>query len=176
MVSPSSRPMRSGRPIVVLGLLGALTLQDCAAGVARGGQAAGTPDVPGPNAALERVVHELVNRHRRARGLAALTLDRRISQQARLHSRTMAEGRTPFGHDGFTDRIEALRRVMTWRRIAENVASNRGHRDPASEAVRGWLESRAHRENIDGPYDLTGVGVARNAAGEVFFTQMFVGR
>jgi len=42
--------------------------------------------------------------------------------------------------------------------------------------VRGWLESRAHRENIDGSYNLTGIGVARNAAGEVFFTQIFVGR
>jgi len=168
--------MQRGRPIVVLGLLGALTLQDCAAGEARVVQAAATPGVPSANAALERAVHELVNRHRRARGLAPLTLDPRISQQARLHSRAMAEGRTRFGHDGFTDRIAALSHVMTCQRTAENVASNRGHRDPAGEAVRGWLESRAHRENIDGPYDLTGVGVARNAAGEVFFTQMFVGR
>ena len=176
MVSPSSHRMQRGRPIVVLGLLGALTLQDCAAGKARVVQAAATPGVPSVNAALERAVHELVNRHRRARGLAPLTLDPRISQQARLHSRAMAEGRTRFGHDGFTDRIAALSHVMTCQRTAENVASNRGHRDPAGEAVRGWLESRAHRENIDGSYNLTGIGVARNAAGEVFFTQIFVGR
>ena len=161
--------MVSRRPIVVLGLLGALTVHD---GAAR----ARTPDVPSADAALERAVHEQVNRHRRARGLAPLTLDPRISRQARRHSRAMAEGRTRFGHDGFSDRIEALRRAMTWRRIAENVASNRGRRDPAAEAVRGWLESRAHRENIDGPYDLTGIGVARSAAGEAFFTQLFVGR
>src|SRR5439155_362239 len=87
-----------------------------------------------------------------------------------------AGGRTPFGHDGFADRVNALSHVMTCRRSAENVASNKGHRDPASEAVRGWLESRAHRENIEGAYGLTGIGVARNAAGEVFFTQIFVGR
>ena len=170
MVSPWSRR------IVVLGLLGALALQDCTAREPPGEALAGTPDVPRADAALERVVHELVNRHRRARGLTPLTLDQRISRQARLHSQAMAEGRTRFGHGGFTDRIEALGRVMSCRRTAENVASNRGHRDPAAEAVRGWLESRAHLENIDGPYDLTGIGVARNAAGEVFFTQLFVGR
>jgi uncharacterized protein YkwD len=155
----------SRRPLVVLGLLGALTLQD---GAAR----AGHPD----DAALERAVHEQVNRHRRAHRLAPLALDPRISEQARRHSRAMAQGRTRFGHAGFTDRIEALRRVITWRRIAENVASNRGHRDPAAEAVRGWLASPAHRENLEGPYDRTGIGVARSASSEVFFTQIFVGR
>jgi len=88
----------------------------------------------------------------------------------------MAEWSTPFGHDWSTGRMAALSPVMTGQGTAENVASNRGHRDPAGEAVRGWLESRAHRENIDGSYNLTGIGVARNAAGEVFFTQIFVGR
>src|SRR5438128_5638120 len=172
--------MGSGRPIVVLGLLSALTLQGRpshdlpgGSGVARGADAV---HVPNANPGLERTVYELVNKHRRTRGLPPLALDPRITQQARVHSVAMADGTTHFGHDGFSDRVEALSHVMACRRTAENVASNRGHRDPASEAVRGWLESRAHRENIDGPYDLTGIGVARNAAGEVFFTQLFVGR
>ena len=172
--------MGSGRPIVVLGLLSALTLQGCPShdppGKSRIVRGAGTAHGPSADAALERAVHELVNRHRRARALAPLALDPRISREARGHSLAMADGTTPFGHDGFSDRVKALSHVMTCRRTAENVASNRGHRDPASEAVRGWLESRAHRENIEGPYGLTGIGVARNTAGEVFFTQIFVGR
>ena len=172
--------MASGRPIVVLGLLGPLTLQGCPSrdppGESRIVRGAGTARGPRADAALERAVYELVNRHRRARALAPLALDPRISQEARGHSLAMADGTTPFGHDGFSDRVKALSHVMTCRRTAENVASNRGHRDPASEAVHGWLESRAHRENIEGPYGLTGIGVARNAAGEVFFTQIFVGR
>jgi uncharacterized protein YkwD len=169
--------VRTGRPLIVLGLLGALALEGCAsrdaAGESRGALAA---RVPAADAALERQVLELVNRHRRAHALAPLALDRRISQQARLHSSAMADGRTPFGHEGFDDRVATLRRVMPCRRTAENVASNTGHRDPASEAVRGWLESPAHRENIRGPYELTGVGVVRSATGEVFFAQIFVGR
>ena len=172
--------MRSGRPIIVLGLLSALTLQGCPPHDPPGGsglvRAAGTAHGPSASAAFERAAYELVNRHRRARGLASLALDPRITQQARLHSLAMADGRTPFGHDGFADRVNALSRVMTCRQTAENVASNKGHRDPAAEAVRGWLASRPHRQNIEGPYSLTGIGVARSTAGEVFFTQLFVGR
>jgi uncharacterized protein YkwD len=125
---------------------------------------------------LEQAVHELVNRHRRARHLPTLTLDPRISQAAWRHSVAMAAGTTPFGHDGFEARANALRQVMASQRTAENVASNRGYRDAAAEAVRGWLGSSGHRRNIEGPYERTGVGVARSATGEVFFTQIFVGR
>jgi uncharacterized protein YkwD len=129
-----------------------------------------------PSAALEQKVVELVNRHRRARGLRPLASDGHIATQARLHSQAMAAGRTPFGHDGFSDRVAALRGLMAVRRTAENVAFNQSARDPAADAVQGWLASRGHRENIEGPYTLTGVGVASNAKGEVYLTQIFVGR
>ena len=135
------------------------------------------PDPPATRAAaLERAVSALVNRHRRSIGLPPLADDPAIARQARLHSAAMAAGRTPFGHAGFADRVGTLRRVMATRRTAENVAFNQGHRDPAAVAVHGWLESPGHRENIEGPYELTGVGVASNAKGEVYFTQIFVGR
>jgi uncharacterized protein YkwD len=61
-------------------------------------------------------------------------------------------------------------------RSAENVASNRGYAAPAHQAVGGWLASTMHRANLEGPYASTGIGVARSAAGEVFFTQIFIGR
>ena len=128
------------------------------------------------SAALEQDVVERVSRHRRARGLAPLALDARVAQQARLHSEAMAAGKTPFGHDGFPARVAALRRVTAVRSTAENVALNAGARDPAADAVQGWLASPGHRENIEGPYALTGVGVASNAKGEVYLTQIFVGR
>lgn len=165
-----------------LGLVGALALTGCVSS-----NAAGRPEAPraaaaavahpsAGTAALEREVYALVNRHRKARGLAPLALDARISEQARLHSVAMATGKTPPGHAGFDDRLRVLARTMSCRRSAENVGFNQGYDEPAAAAVRGWLASRGHRKNIEGPYDLTGVGVARNAAGEVYFTQMFVGR
>jgi uncharacterized protein YkwD len=135
------------------------------------------PPVPGgPNAAIEQQIFELVNRHRVVRGLAPLVPDRRIGEEARRHSVAMARGATPVGHRGFDDRIGVLRAVLPIRRSAENVGVNHGYPDPAAQVVRGWLESREHRVNIEGPYELTGVGVATNAKDEVFFTQIFVGR
>jgi uncharacterized protein YkwD len=135
------------------------------------------PDPPtSETSTLERTVSALVNRHRRSLGLRPLAEDSTIMQQARLHSAAMAAGKTPLGHSGFDDRVATLRRVLATRRTAENVAFNQGHRDPAEVAVRGWLASRGHRQNIEGPYELTGVGVASNAKGEVYFTQIFVGR
>jgi uncharacterized protein YkwD len=165
---------------IMLGLVGALALTSCVSPNAAGGsEAPRTAAAARPSArsaALEREVADLVNRHRRGRGLTPLTLDARISEQARLHSVAMATGRTPFGHRGFDDRVRVLKQAMSFRRSAENVGYNQGFDDPAAAAVRGWLGSPGHLENIEGPYDLTGVGMARNAAGEVYFTQMFVGR
>lgn len=132
------------------------------------------PIASGPVAAVERDVVARVNRHRRSIGLAPLSVDAAITRQARLHSQAMASGATPAGHRGFDDRVAAIRRAMRCRRAAENVALNRGYEDPAAEAMRGWLGSAGHRENIEGAYQVTGVGAATDRAGNVYLTQIFV--
>ena len=40
--------------------------------------------------------------------------------------------------------------------------------------MTGWLQSPGHRRNIEGDFDLTGIGIVRVAAGTYFFTQLFV--
>jgi uncharacterized protein YkwD len=125
------------------------------------------------DAALESEVLDLVNRHRVGLGLRPLALDARVGRAAHEHSAAMASGRVRLGHDEFPARIAATGRVC--QRSAENVAFNEGHARPGAEAVDGWLKSRAHRRAIEGPYDVTGVGVASNAAGAIYFTQIFLG-
>jgi uncharacterized protein YkwD len=154
----------------------ALALASALPGCAPSGAAARPPVAAVATSSLEHTVVDLVNRHRRERGLPALVPDDRIGDRARLHSVAMAAGKTPFGHAGFDDRVRALRALLKFQASAENVAMNQGHRDPAAEAVRGWIASRGHRKNIEGPYQRTGVGVASNPKGEVYFTQLFVGR
>jgi uncharacterized protein YkwD len=170
------RPARS--IAATLASAGFLAAAGCAAwrGVAAPAERSAPAAMPATAsmAALERAVLDRVNEHRRARGLPALTFDARIAAEARRHSQAMAAGTRPGGHAGFDDRLAAIRRVMPVRESAENVAYNKGHARPASEAVRGWLGSRGHRSNIEGPWSTTGVGVARNAAGEFYFTQIFV--
>jgi len=174
--------MHGWRRIMPLGLVGVLALTRCVSPSAADRPQAprtGAAAVASPSAStdtLEREVHELLNRHREAHGLAPLALDARISRQARLHSIAMATGTTPFGHQGFESRVHVLAETVSCRQSAENVGFNGGYDDPAAVVVRDWLASRGHRENIEGPYELTGVGAARDAAGAVYFTQMFGGR
>lgn len=126
--------------------------------------------------ALEQSIYEQINQYRQSRNLSPLKLDSRITEQARLHSQAMASGRVPFGHQGFEQRAGAIKRVIPYRKAAENVAYNQGYRAPDREAVQGWLKSISHRTNIEGQYDLTGIGIAKNAKEEYYFTQIFVDR
>lgn len=113
-----------------------------------------------------------VNEHRRAMGLSALEGNSYISSVALQHSRDMLSGRTPFGHDGFHDRILQIRgHLGTLHVAAENVASGPMS---AREVVDGWLHSPGHRRNIEGDFRLTGIGLAAGNNGMIYFTQIFV--
>jgi uncharacterized protein YkwD len=127
----------------------------------------------GTFADLEQSIFEQINQYRAERGLPSLILNAEISEQARLHSEEMATSRN-LSHDGFDQRAEVISQSIPFRSAAENVAFNRGFADPGTQAVTGWIDSSGHRENIEGNFDLTGIGVAQNAQGEYYFTQLFV--
>lgn len=150
----------------------------CAAAIVMHGCQDSSPVDPSsaPFSDIEQSAHQQINSHRASRGLAPLTFNATIAAQARTHSRDMAQGRVPFSHNGFDARITEIRKTIVVQNAAENVAFNNGFDDPASEAVRGWLNSPGHLVNIVGDYDLTGIGVDRNAAGDYYFTQIFVKR
>lgn len=123
---------------------------------------------------FEIEVFTQVNQYRQSRGLSALRLDERISQQSRLHSQGMAGGSATFSHDGFEQRIEAIARLINLQGAAENLAYNQGYDDPVKTAVEGWIKSPGHHKNMIGDFDLTGVGVARNEKGEYYLNQIFI--
>ncbi len=125
-------------------------------------------------ASLEQAVFDQVNQYRVKKGLSPLTLNDSVSAQARTHSQDMASDTVPLGHQGFGERVQALTKVIPLSAVAENVAYNQGYSDPVIQAVQGWLKSTGHRQNIEGNYDLTGIGVAKNSKGEYYFTQIFV--
>ena len=125
---------------------------------------------------LEQAVLTQINQYRASRKLAPLTLNATISEQARAHSQAMASGQVPFSHNGFQQRVATIARTIPYSRAAENVAYNQGYSDPVNQAVQGWLQSAGHRQNIEGAFDLTGIGVAQNAKGEYYFTQIFIRR
>lgn len=122
--------------------------------------------------AIEKAVYNQVNQYRASKGLSPLTANTRMSEQARLHSQNMASGKVPFGHQDFQQRVTAV--AIAYSSAAENVAYNQGYSDPATQAVQGWIKSTGHRQNIEGNFNLTGIGVATNAQGQYYFTQMFI--
>ncbi|MEW6492862.1 MAG: CAP domain-containing protein [Cyanobacteriota bacterium] len=125
-------------------------------------------------AALEQSVYQQVNQYRKSHNLPPLKWDAQITQQARNHSQAMASGKVPFSHNGFDGRVKSIGKSVAYRAAAENVAYNQGYSDPGKQAVQGWLKSPGHLENIEGNFDLTGVGVTKNAKGEYYLTQIFI--
>ncbi|MEM8718863.1 MAG: CAP domain-containing protein [Cyanobacteria bacterium P01_G01_bin.39] len=109
---------------------------------------------------VEQTIYNQINAYRRKRGLAPLRLDRTMINFARRHSHTMAS--------------ERVLRHSNPRQYAENVAYNNNKSSPGTKAVNDWIESRDHRRNLTGNYQLTGIGVVMNPqTGVYFFTQVF---
>ena len=132
------------------------------------------PSTSNEFAALEQSVYQQVNQYRKSKNLPPLKWNPQITQEARNHSQAMASGKTPFSHDGFDRRVKAIDKSVAYRAAAENVAYNQGYSDPGKQAVQGWLKSPGHLKNIEGNFDLTGVGITKNAKGEYYLTQIFI--
>ncbi|MEG4441789.1 CAP domain-containing protein [Microcoleus sp. AT9_B5] len=121
---------------------------------------------------LEKAVNQQINQYRLSKKLPPLSIDPQISQVARIHSEDMAKGKVKFSHDGFEGRAKAV--TIPYQSVAENLAYNFGYSDPVRNAVEGWIKSDGHRKNMEGQFNVTGIGIAKNAKGEYYFTQLFV--
>jgi len=120
---------------------------------------------------LEQKMFDLVNSERSKTGAAALIWSDAIAEEARTHSKDMAEGTLPFGHDGFADRYARISRLISVQGGAENIAFG-----PDAETVfRLWVDSSGHKANLVGDYDFTGIGVAWSGKESTYyFTQIFI--
>jgi uncharacterized protein YkwD len=118
-------------------------------------------------------VYDLVNRERKNRGLFPLDRNPDLEREAANYAYRMATSRT-LSHDlggSFQQRTEAWQ-VGLFGSAAENIAA--GQRT-AEEAVSAWMNSPPHRQNLLGDFRKTGVGVAVDGSGKVWWCQDFVG-
>jgi len=120
---------------------------------------------------MEEQVLMLINNHRISIGLGELKNNEDIHSEALKHSVNMAGEKVSFSHDGFDGRAERLMKKIGGDSMAENVALGQ---TTAQEAVDSWLSSEGHKQNIEGSYNLTGVGVAQGSDGDLYFTQIFL--
>jgi uncharacterized protein YkwD len=121
---------------------------------------------------MEKDILSYINQYRESIGLPVLQMISAASKQATQHSIDMANRTTPFGHDGFDERIDNITKKIGFvHASAENVAYGKL---TAKEVVDLWLNSPGHKKNIEGDYALTGIGIAKDADGVVFYTQIFL--
>ncbi len=124
---------------------------------------------------LERYVHTLVNQYRTGQGLPSLTFRLDIAAIARQHSRDMAIGRVGVSHSGWDGRGDQVVQLLPAQGAAENVAfSSISGKVAGERVVDGWIHSPGHRRNMEGAYNLTGVGIVQGPHETSFYTQIFV--
>lgn len=117
-------------------------------------------------------IFNLVNAHRKQKGLAALKFDDDIFNQCCIHSKNMSTGKTAFGHYGFDDRVKNL---TPWCWAAENVAFN--YSTKPEDVVNMWLNSSGHRANIESTQAThSAVSAVKNSEGAWYYTQIFIKR
>lgn len=120
----------------------------------------------------QATVLKYINEYRKEQNLPPLKLNRIVSDIANKHSREMANKTIAFGHGGFANRIQQIKyRIEGSDSFAENVAY--GYLD-AKEVVEIWVDSRGHRKNIEGKFNETGIGIAKDSIGKYYFTQIFL--
>jgi len=125
-----------------------------------------------PDTKMANDILSYVNAYRQKKGLPALTMNAVITAQAQQHSENMAAHKTAFGHNGFQGRMSRISSQLGGANAtAENVAF--GNMD-AKQVVDTWLTSPGHKRNIEGPYNLTGIGIASDGKGNLYFTQIFI--
>jgi uncharacterized protein YkwD len=122
---------------------------------------------------MELVIAELINLERNKRGLSSLNYSKELATCAREHSHNMAIKEVKVGHDGFEKRFKHMQKVMKLRSFGENVYYSYGIKDFLKAAVKGWMDSPGHKENILGKYTMSGVGIAFGKDGSFYATQLF---
>jgi uncharacterized protein YkwD len=113
----------------------------------------------------------LVNDYRESLGLSTLEVVNHISYKSEEHNYYMIENNV-FNHDYFQQRSDNLIRVLGAERVGENIAYNYL---TAESAFAAWLNSPAHKANIEGDYTHLGISVTTNPdTGRKYYTNMFM--
>ncbi|MDQ2721196.1 MAG: CAP domain-containing protein [Bacteroidota bacterium] len=128
---------------------------------------------PARNTNLVEDILSETNQFRKSEGLSELTIREELNAIAQKHSEDMASGRVPFGHDGFYNRSEmASKEIKDLLGFAENVAYGA---TSGNQVVTLWKNSPGHRRNMLGHYKYTGIGIAKDSNGRIYYTEFFAG-
>ena len=113
----------------------------------------------------------LINNYRQSKGLNALEIVNHISYISEEHNIYMIDHNS-VNHDYFQDRADNLSDLLNAEDVGENIAYN--YNTPES-ALSAWLNSPAHKENLEGNYTHMGLSVTVNTeTGKKYYTNIFM--
>jgi len=129
---------------------------------------------------FEKQAFSLINQKRAEIGLAPLEWSDDIAKLARLHSENMVKFNF-FSHRGVDGKMVDARAddlgITKWTAMGENIAYNRGFKNPIETAVEKWMLSQSHRENLlNDRWKESAIGIAVTDEGTFYFTQVFLKR
>lgn len=114
---------------------------------------------------------KLINDYRVSIGLNALQTINHISFKCEEHNKYMIQNNV-VDHNDFTSRSNNIITVLGAKKVGENVAYNY---KTSEAALRAWLDSPGHKENIEGDYTHFGLAVTTDAkTGKKYYTNIFV--
>lgn len=117
----------------------------------------------------EQELFNAINDYRVSMGMNALQFDGTAYQVAQNHNAYMIN-KNRISHENFQHRAQELNEKVNAVSVGENVAKN----FPTNEGVLdAWLNSKSHREAIEGDFTHTGISITINPKGEPYFTQIF---
>ena len=113
----------------------------------------------------------LVNNYRQSIGLNTLEVINHISYKSQEHNIYMIDNNM-VNHDYFQQRSNNLIQVLGAATVGENIAYNY---QTAESAMSAWLNSPAHKANIEGNYTHLGISVTVDeTTGKKYYTNMFM--
>ncbi|AWG22024.1 hypothetical protein FFWV33_11105 [Flavobacterium faecale] len=112
----------------------------------------------------------LINEYRVSVGLNPLEKINHISVKSEEHDDYMIENNV-VNHNNFVARSEDIVKVLSAKRVGENVAYNF---NTPEAVVKAWINSPGHKENIVGDFTHFGIAIkADPVTGKKYFTNIF---
>jgi uncharacterized protein YkwD len=112
----------------------------------------------------------LINDYRVSIGLNALKEIKHISFKSEEHDNYMIINNV-VNHDDFVARSENIMKVLGAKKVSENIAYN--YNSPEA-ALKAWLNSPSHKENIEGDFTNFGISIRVDSSGRKYYTNIFV--
>lgn len=116
---------------------------------------------------------QLLSQLRGAKGLPDLIVSDLMNEVAQGHSDKMASGEIPFTHDGSSERCQIISNELLSGKVCSEIIAK--GLNTAGKLLQYWGASKSHLGHLLNPYSThTGVGVAKDSNGSLYWTQIFV--